>query len=158
MTQNGNQNDSAAEKSGESAGSDAYKQAKQDGTFAVPTSEALLPVIDFVWPLIDVLYLDLPVPTDDRKPKKIPLNEANFARKEFQALWGRINHRAVYQVEFDSNKLIRKAVEHLDKHLNVAALQYVVQAGQQRQQLEADDLTSGAGFAVQTTQTGGVVH
>ena len=92
------------------------------------------------------------MPTDDRKPKKIPLNEANFARKEFQALWGRINHRAVYQVEFDSGELIRKAIGHLDKHLNVAALQYVVQAGQQREQLEADDLTSGAGFAVQTKE------
>ena len=71
--------------------------------------EVLKSIIDFVWPLIDVLYLDLPVPTDDRKPKKIPLNEANFARKEFQELWGRINHRAVYQVEFDSAELIRKA-------------------------------------------------
>ncbi len=110
--------------------SDAYKQAKEEGTLAAPTSEVLKPVIDFVWPLIDILYLDLPVPTDDRKPKKIPLNEANFARKEFQALWGRINHRAVYQVEFDSAELIRKAIAHLDTHLNVAALQYVVQAGQ----------------------------
>jgi len=132
---------------------DAYKQAKKEGTLAAPTSEVLKPVIDFVWPLIDILYLDLPVPTDDRKPKKIPLNEANFARKEFQELWGRINHRAVYQVEFDSAELIRKAIAHLDRHLNVAALQYVVQAGQQREQLKADDLTSGSGFAMQTTQT-----
>ena len=133
--------------------SDAYKQAKQEGTLAAPTSEVLKPIIDFVWPLIDVLYLDLPVPTDDRKPKKIPLNEANFARKEFQALWAQINHRAIYQVEFDSAELIRKAIAHLDTHLTVAALQYVVQAGRQREQLEADDLTGGSAFAVQTTQT-----
>ena len=133
--------------------SDAYKQAREDGTLAAPTSEVLKPVIDFVWPLVDVLYLDLPVPTDDRKPKRIPLNEANFARKEFQALWNRINHRAVYQVEFDSGELISKAIKHLDKHLNVAALQYVVRAGQQREHLEVDDLTSGSGFAVQTTRT-----
>ena len=133
---------------------DAYKQAKKEGTLAAPTSEVLKSIIDFVWPLIDVLYLDLPVPTDDRKPKKIPLNEANFARKEFQELWGRINHRAVYQVEFDSAELIRKAIAHLDRHLNVAALQYVVRAGRQREQLETDDLTSsGSGFAMQTAQT-----
>lgn len=133
--------------------SDTYKQAKEEGTLAPPTSAELKPVIDFVWPLIDALYLELPVPTDDRKPKKIPLNGANFARKEFQELWGRINHRAVYQVEFDSGELIDKVIDHLDKHLNVAPLQYVVQAGQQRDQLETDDLTSGSGFAVQTTQT-----
>ena len=132
--------------------SDAYKQAKEDGTLAAPTSEVLKPVIGAVWPLIDALYLGLPVPNDDRKPKKIPLNEANFARKEFQALWGRINHRAVYQVEFDSDELIRKAIDHLDKHLTVAALTYVVEAGQQHEQLEVEDLASSSGFAVKTTQ------
>ena len=132
---------------------DAYKQAKESGTLAEPTSAVLKPVIDFVWPLIDILCLDLPVPTDDRKPKKIPLNEANFARKEFQALWGRINHKAVYQVDFDSAELIRKSIGHLDRHVNVAAMQYIVQAGQQRDHLDADDLTTGAGFAVKRTQT-----
>ena len=133
--------------------SDKYKQAKVTGTLAEPTSEVLRPVIDFVWPLVDVLYLDLPLPMDDRKPKKIPLNEANFAKKEFQALWGRINHKAVYQVEFDSQELIRKCVAVLDKHLNVAAMQYVVQAGEQRESLEAGDLTTGEGFNVSSTQT-----
>ncbi|WP_427004465.1 type III restriction-modification system endonuclease [Pseudarthrobacter sp. H2] len=133
--------------------SETYKQAKETGTLAKPTSDVLRPVIDFVWPLVDVLYLDVPLPIDDRKPKKIPLNEANFAKKEFQALWGRINHKAVYQVEFDSQELIRKCIAVLDKHLNVAAMQYVVQAGEQRESLEAGDLTSGAGFKVSSTQT-----
>ena len=134
--------------------SDTYMQAKESGTLAEPASEVLRPVLDFCWPLVDALYLDVSMIGEDaRKPKKIPLNEANFAKKEFQELWGRINHKAVYQVEFDSAELIHKAVGHLDKHLNVAAMQYVVQVGQQRDELEADDLTSGSGFAVSTTQT-----
>lgn len=130
-----------------------YKEDKGAGTLATPTSELLKPVIDFVWPLVDALYIDLPAPTDDRKPKKIPLNEANFAKKEFQELWGRINHKAVYQVEFNSAELILKCVASLDTHLNVAAMQYVIQAGKQRDSLDADDLVSGAGFDVATTST-----
>jgi type III restriction enzyme len=130
-----------------------YKEDKEAGTLAVPTSEQLKPLIDFVWPLVDSLYIDLPLPTDDRKPKKIPLNEANFAKEEFRALWRRINHKAVYQVEFDSSQLIGKCIEALDQHLNVAAMQYVIQAGKQRESLEADDLTSGAGFDVSSTAT-----
>ena len=130
-----------------------YKEAKAEGTLAVPTSELLLPVVDFIWPLVDSLYIDVLKPTDDRKPKKVPLNEANFARKEFQSLWGRINHKAVYQVEFDSDELIRKAIDHMDKHLNVASMQYVIQSGKQRDELEADDLSKGSGFAVSTTET-----
>ena len=133
--------------------SEAYRQAKEGGTLAAPTSEVLKPIIDFVWPLIDILHLDLPEFTDDRKPKKIPLNEANFARKEFQELWARINHKAVYQVEFDSNELIRKAIHHLDQHLHVAALQYVVQVGEQQDQLAVEDLERGTGFAVKNTRT-----
>jgi type III restriction enzyme len=133
--------------------SDAYIEAKENGTLAAPTSDVLKPVIDFVWPLVDALYIDLPVPPDARKPKKIPLNEANFRKKEFQELWSRINHKAVYQVEFDSAELIGKCVASLDTHLNVAAMQYVIQAGQQRESLDADDLASGGGFDVSTTST-----
>ncbi|MDZ7931344.1 MAG: DEAD/DEAH box helicase family protein [Rhodococcus sp. (in: high G+C Gram-positive bacteria)] len=134
--------------------SEAYKQAKEAGTLAEPTSEVLRPLIDCVWPLIDALYLDVTVIGEDgRKPKKIPLSEANFAKKEFQALWRQINHKVVYQVEFDSNELIRKCVQALDEHLNVAAMQYLVQAGQQRDSLEVDDLINTAGFNVSSTQT-----
>lgn len=130
-----------------------YKEHKEAGTLVAPTSEILKPVIDYVWPLVDALYIDIPLPGNDRKPKKIPLNDANFQKKEFQDLWGRINHKAVYQVEFDSTELIAKCVAALDKHLNVAAMQYVIQAGKQRDSLDADDLASGAGFSVSTTST-----
>lgn len=133
--------------------SEAYKKARETGSLAEPVSEALKPLLEFVLPLVDLLDSNLPDPADARKPKKVPLNEANFAKKEFQALWERINHKAVYQVKFDSSELIRKCIHALDKHLNVAAMQYVVQAGTQRDSLEAEDLTAGAGFDVTSTAT-----
>lgn len=134
--------------------SETYKQAKETGIHAEPTSDVLRSVIDSVWPLVDALYLDVKVIGEDgRKPKKIPLNEANFAKKEFQALWGRINHKAVYQVEFDSTELIRKCIQTLDSHLNVAAMQYVLIEGQQKDTLDAEDLTSTAGFDQTRTRT-----
>ncbi|WP_010542391.1 type III restriction-modification system endonuclease [Dietzia alimentaria] len=133
--------------------SEVYKADLKERTLAEPTSEELKAVIEFLWPLVDALYIDVPLPANDRKPKKIPLNEANFKKKEFQELWRRINHKAVYQVEFDSDELIGKCVKALDTHLNVTAMQYVVQAGKQRDSLEADDLASGVGFNVSTTST-----
>lgn len=134
--------------------SETYKQARETGTLAEPASDVLRPVINSVWPLVDALYLDVKViGKDGRKPKKIPLNEANFAKKEFQALWGRINHKAVYQVEFDSNELIRKCIQALDTHLNVAAMQYLLIEGQQKGNLEAEDLTNTAGFDRTRTRT-----
>jgi type III restriction enzyme len=114
---------------------------------------SLQPYFYQVAELVDALHIAVPAITDGRVPKEIRRNEANFAKKEFQALWGRINHKAAYQVEFDSIELIQKSVIHLDTHLNVAAMQYVVQAGQQRERLKADHLASSSGFVVSTTQT-----
>jgi len=130
----------------------AYKKARADGTLSAPAAEALKPVIDFMWPLVDALYLEIPRPTDGRKPKKIPFNEANFKKREFQELWGRINHKAVYQVEFDSQELIKNCIRTLDKSLNVTVMQYVVEAGKQVVGLEVEQLEAGTGFKVSETK------
>jgi type III restriction enzyme len=130
----------------------AYKDARTDGPLAAPTAEVLKPVIDFMWPLVDALYLDVPKPTDGRKPKKVPFNEANFRKREFQELWGRINHKAVYQVEFDSAELIANCIRVLDKSLNVTVMQYLVEAGKQVVGLEVEQLEAGTGFKVLETK------
>lgn len=133
--------------------SDTYRDDRKTGALAEPSSDLLKPMIKHLLPLVDSLDQNLPVPTDSRKGKKIPLNEANFAKKEFQALWSRINHKAVYQVEFDSAELISKCILTLDNHLNVAAMQYVVQAGTQIDSLDAEDLVTGKGFGISNTAT-----
>ncbi len=130
----------------------AYKDGRADGALATPTSEVLKPVIDFVWPLVDALYLDVPKPTDGRKPKRIPVNEANFNKREFQELWERINHKAVYQVDFDSNELIDNCIRVLDTSLNVTVMQYLVESGNQVIGLEVEQLEAGTGFKVSETK------
>ncbi|WP_104136685.1 type III restriction-modification system endonuclease [Cryobacterium sp. Y62] len=133
--------------------SDVYTTAREEGSLAESTSDVLRPVIDFMWPLVDALQLNIDFINDGRKPKKIPLNKENFAKKEFKELWSRINHKAIYQVAFDSEELIGKCVSALDAHLNVAAMQYVVQTGEQRTTIDADDLANGTGFTVKSTST-----
>ncbi len=130
----------------------AYRDARADGTRTAPMAEVLKPVIDFVWPLVDALYLDVPKPTDGRKPKKVPLNETNFKKREFQELWSRINHKSVYQVEFDSSELIKNCIHTLDKSLNVTVMQYLVEAGKQVVGLEVEQLEAGTGFKVSETK------
>lgn len=102
--------------------------------------------------LIDSLWLGVPQPTDGRKPKKIPFNEVNFKRREFQELWGRINHKAVYQVEFDSAELILNCIQVLDRALNVTVMQYLVESGKQVVGLEVEQLEAGTGFKVSETK------
>lgn len=133
--------------------SEAFKEARDAGTLAEPSVEVLRSCIDEVLPLVDALYAGYAITIDGRRPKRIPLNEDNFKKKEFKELWSRINHKAVYQVEFDSGELIEKCVTALDRHLQVAGMQYVVQAGEQTASFDTEDLETGQSFRLRSTAT-----
>lgn len=139
---------------------EAYHQAKEAGTLAALPDE-LKAHADQIFQIIDSVFSDaqLPKVEDGRKPKTNPLNE-NFEKKEFQELWRRINQKAVYRVEFDSEELVRKCVSALDSQLRVTPLQYTVQAGIQGDGLTDEQLKAGDGFALtgSTTERGGSVH
>ena len=139
---------------------DAYHEAKAAGKLA-DLPEELKPHAEQVLQLIDSVFSDaqLPKVDDGRKPKTNPLN-ANFEKKEFQELWARINRKAVYRVEFDSEELIRKCISALDSQLRVTPLQYTVQVGVQNNGLTDGQLRSGDGFSVTntTTEHGDSIH
>lgn len=50
-------------------------------------------------------------------------------KNEFMGLWKKINIHSYYTVHFDSQKLIDKAIEQLDRHLSVTEVRIVVSAG-----------------------------
>ncbi len=132
---------------------DTYHEAKAQGALAELPAD-LKPFGDQIFALIDTVFSEgqLPKIEDGRKPKTNPLN-ANFDKKEFQALWQRINRKAVYRVDFDSDELVRKCVAALDKELRVTPLQYTVQKGIQQDALTDEQLRKGDGFKVEETAT-----
>ena len=85
--------------------------------------------------------------TDGNKVK-IPSNELNenFYKEEFQKLWNQINYHYAYRVDFDSDELIEKAVQHLDEELHVSVLQYTLATGKQYDDLDADMVDKGESF------------
>jgi len=132
---------------------DLYYTAKSEGSLA-SVHEDLVPYQAEIFALIDTVYSDsaLPVFDDGRKPKRNPLND-NFHKAEFQALWSRINRKAVYQVEFDTDELIGKCVGALNRELRVTKLQYTVQTGIQADQVTDEQLKDGTGFKVTRNET-----
>ncbi|MBZ9566771.1 type III restriction-modification system endonuclease [Modicisalibacter tunisiensis] len=131
---------------------EAYHQAKEDGTRA-ELPEALQPHAQQVFQLIDSVFSNAQLPhiEDGRKAKLNPLND-NFHKKEFQALWERINRKAAYSVSFDSNELIEKCVGYLDLKLNVKRLEYQVERGTQKAEASYQDMTSGQAFTVNESE------
>jgi type III restriction enzyme len=130
-----------------------YHSAKQDGVLvSLPTEIA--PFKEGVFELIDSVFSDakLPQPDDELRAKENPLN-ANFEKKEFQDLWRRINHKAIYTVHFDSEELIAKSIKAIDDELNISPLQYVVTGGEQKDETSYEELKHGEGFVVRETAT-----
>ena len=81
-----------------------------------------------------------------------PLND-NYYKKEFQRLWNLINHQYTYSVEFDSQELIKKSIDHIDDKLFVAKLRYTVTSGQQDRNWSAEQVKSGSTFIAGRSET-----
>ena len=77
----------------------------------------------------------------------------NFRKDEFQALWNQINRRYAYTVTFDSDELIEKAVQSIDKNLHVARFEYTFVTGEQKTDMVADEIKSNQSFVQKRTET-----
>lgn len=80
-------------------------------------------------------------PTNGRNIVEGHFVEQKF-KDEFMGLWKEINIHSYYSVHFDSQKLIEKAIEQLDKTLSVTEIRVVISTGsleqiESKQQLEA---------------------
>ena len=85
------------------------------------------------------------------------LNE-NFYKKEFQTLWGYINHKYAYTVDFKSEELIEKAVKHINEKLFVSQLQYTTTTGEQRSSISLHEIKKGESFDTEETATKTLEH
>lgn len=134
-----------------------YHQAKKNHALA-NLPEELAPLGEQVFKLVDSVFSENQLPDigDDRRPKQNPLN-ANFEKQEFKALWDRINRKAAYSVEFNSDELVQKTIAVLNSKgsdgLKVTPLQYTIQQGEQIGSVTYDGLQEGTAFKLKGTET-----
>ena len=132
----------------------AYHAAKDEGRLA-PLPEELQPYASGVFNLIDSLFSaqGLAKQFESGRGKKRLLPNDNLHKKAFLDLWNRINKRAIYRVEFDSDELVGKCITALNKELRVTRLQYLVRTGSQGDKLSEQLLHEGSGFQTEKTRT-----
>ncbi|WP_412754395.1 type III restriction-modification system endonuclease [Legionella donaldsonii] len=130
-----------------------YVNAKIAYTLA-PLPNELEPYTDQIRMLLDtILSDDVKLEIEDERLSKINKLNSNFYKKEFQSLWKKINRRAIYTVQFDSDELIKKSILALNEGLNVAKIAYVIERGVQNQDYTKDDLAQGKAFHLDKTET-----
>ena len=94
--------------------------------------------------LVKKLYTDIEIPIENKNKtdvkKLIPNN--NFNKKEFQELWKKINIKTIYEVNFDSQELIDKAIKKLNKELIVTKMKVRITEGTQNDVMTIDQLNN----------------
>lgn len=140
---------------------DKYREDIKNGTVAdlpeklKPMAEGIHMLIQFVYD--DSVLKDMFSDGHESKVKDNPLNE-NFAKKEFQALWREINHKYAYTVEFDSDELIKKSIEHINDKLFISELQYTTTIGRQKSEINEYELSRSDSFVRESSGTYTLKH
>ncbi|MCJ7932632.1 MAG: DEAD/DEAH box helicase family protein [Chryseobacterium sp.] len=88
-------------------------------------------------------------PDDDRNTVPLVVNK-NFAKKEFQELWKKISKKSVYEVKFDTDKLIEDSKIRINADLHISERKYEIKTGEMHE-IYKEDLKDGTAFKVTKT-------
>ena len=125
---------------------DKYYEDKANGELKVAdeVADSAASVIE----IIDSVYDSRAMQAENARSNNVELqvDEEKLAMPEFKALWSRINSKSVYVVDFDTEELIRKSIDSLDKKLRVSKIYFKVETGSMAQIASKETLENGASF------------
>lgn len=98
--------------------------------------------------IIDTIYDGKSMMPENARSNNVELHvdENKLAMPEFKALWAKINAKSTYVVDFDTEELIRKAVQPLDRKLRVSKIVFKVETGTMDTIKSKEELVSGTSF------------
>ena len=105
--------------------------------------------------LVKSLYTDTVVPIENvgkNNIRDLKPND-NFNKKEFQDLWNKINIKTIYEVDFNSQELIDKAVAKLNTHLQITRMKVKITHGSQKEGMTAEQLKNEDAMKKEGTKT-----
>lgn len=91
-------------------------------------------------------------PENARGKETARFQEDRFAKREFQALWQQINRKTYYEVDFETEDLIAKAVAGLDESLHVTPIHIAITSGKLEHIHSKGVLEAGQAMQVGTTR------
>lgn len=136
---------------------DKYYEDKANGELKV--AEEVADSAASVIEIIDSIYDSRTMQPENARSNNIELevDESKLAMPEFKALWAKINSKSVYVVDFDTDELVRKSIDSLDRKLRVSKIYFKVEKGSMEQIKSKEDLMSGVSFAKEESESYGNV-
>jgi len=96
----------------------------------VPLPEQLESYRTSIILLLKSIYTSESFKPEDERQTIILQTNPNFKKKEFQDLWNKINLKTVYEVRFDTEKLITESRELINANLHITTRMYEVKTGE----------------------------
>ncbi|WP_270596422.1 type III restriction-modification system endonuclease [Anaerococcus vaginalis] len=136
---------------------DKYYEDKANGELKV--AEEVADSAGSVIEIIDSIYDSRAIKPENARSNNIELevDESKLAMPEFKALWAKINSKSVYVVDFDTDELVRKSIDSLDRKLRVSKIYFKVEIGAMEQIKLKEDLVSGESFVKEKSASYGNV-
>lgn len=96
----------------------------------MPLPENLEPFRESVGKLLKSIYTGEAFKPENERDKIAVTTNKNFKKKEFQELWNKINLKTIYEVQFDTKKLIEDSTNRINAQLTIADRSYEVKTGE----------------------------
>lgn len=136
---------------------DKYYEDKANGELKVAeeVADSMASVIE----IIDSIYDSRAIKPENARSNNVELevDESKLALPEFKALWAKINSKSVYVVDFNTDELVRKSIDSLDRKLRVSKIYFKVETGAMEQIKSKEDLVSGESFVKEKSASYGNV-
>lgn len=119
------------------------------GQNKMPLPEHLEPFRESVGQLLKSIYTGEPFKPEDERQTIVLNTNTNFRKKEFQELWNKINLKTIYEVKFDTGKLIEDSKIRINAQLHISDRVYEIKTGEledgTQQQMEEGSLVRETG-------------
>ena len=126
-----------------------WHEAKENGTLDPLPPELAADGPAFI-ALVDTVFDETALRRligNGRKTVQLRVVRENLEKNAFQELWSRINQKAVYFSDFDSDALVRAAVRRLDRDLSVQQQVIVVSGANLQTGIDVEQVRRGSAFA-----------
>ena len=125
---------------------DKYYEDKANGELKV--AEEVADAVDSIVQILDSIYDARALQPENARGNNVELqvSDDKLAMPEFKALWSKINAKSVYVVDFDTDELVRKAIDALDSKLRVAKIFFRVESGTMENISSKEELATGGSF------------
>lgn len=105
--------------------------------------------------LVKSLYTNIEIPIENSAKtniRELKPND-NFNKKEFQELWNKINVKTIYEVDFNSAELVEKAVNKINKYLQITKMRVKITEGSQNEGMTAEQLKNASAMGEGKSKT-----